>query len=487
MTNRRLQLRLSQQRGLLMAGDVLAVLLSVFIALALQALSSRLDFTAQYVVDQRFWFLFFACLWLVLANANDLYRQRIDWRVTRMVLRLVRVTLQMLLLYAVIYFLAERNELPRLFMLYFGAVSVLLVGAWRLFWPALRGWASEPRRVLIVGEGQGVTLIREAIEEQAADAYKVVAVLAPADLPAGDDGPDLTSMARAQRVSEIIVTATQGLDIATLQGVMDATVAGISVLPMPVLYERITGRVPVSLVEENWSVVLPLDDQGVRPWDVLKSTLDYLLAIAGMIALALLFPFIALAIRLDSRGAVLYSQQRVGRNGRNFRMVKFRSMRADAEAETGAVFAEEDDPRITRVGRYLRRSHLDELPQVINILRGEMSLVGPRPERPEHVAKLTKELPFYRIRQMLLPGVTGWAQVHQDYASGVADTQVKLQYDLYYVRNHSFLLDLEILLRTTGRVLDTRGYRKQAQMVPAQRAATVAAGEAGAGECQISS
>ena len=221
--------------------------------------------------------------------------------------------------------------------------------------------------------------------------------------------------------------------------------------------------------------------------DVLKSTLDYLLAIAGMIALALLFPFIALAIRLDSRGAVLYSQQRVGRNGRNFRMVKFRSMRADAEAETGAVFAEEDDPRITRVGRYLRRSHLDELPQVINILRGEMSLVGPRPERPEHVAKLTKELPFYHIRQMLLPGVTGWAQVHQDYASGVADTQVKLQYDLYYVRNHSFLLDLEILLRTIGRVLDTRGYRKQAQMVPAQRAATVAAGEAGAGECQISS
>ena len=268
-------------------------------------------------------------------------------------------------------------------------------------------------------------------------------------------------MARARRVSEIIVTATQALDGAALRGVMDATVAGLNVLPMPVLYERITGRVPVGVVGENWTVVLPLDETGVRPWPVMKGVLDYLLAGLGVLILGLLLPFIALAIRIDSRGSIFYAQQRVGRNGRLFRILKFRSMRVDAEKETGAVYAEENDPRVTRTGRFLRRTHIDELPQMINILRGEMSFVGPRPERPEHVERLAQELPFYRIRQLLLPGATGWAQVHQDYAAGVAETQVKLQYDLYYVRHCSFLLDLEILLRTLGRVLDSRSYRKQ--------------------------
>ena len=456
--NWRPQLRLRQRRRLLMSGDVLAVLISVYIALALQALSSRRDFTFVFVTRQGFWFLFFAGVWLVLANANDLYRLHTDWRPTRILLRLVRVTLQILLLYMFVFFLAERNELPRLFMLYFGLVSTLMIGLWRLFWPTLSGWASEPRRVLVVGEGQGAQLICEAIEQQAADAYTVVAVLGQGDLGVECDLP---SLARAQRVSEIIVTATQALDGAALRGVMDATVAGLNVLPMPVLYERITGRVPVGAVGENWSVVLPLDETGVRPWPVMKSVLDYLLAGLGVLLLGLMLPFIALAIRLDSRGSIFFAQQRVGRNGRLFRILKFRSMRVDAEKETGPVFAEENDPRVTRTGRFLRRTHIDELPQMINILRGEMSFVGPRPERPEYVERLAQELPFYRIRQLLLPGATGWAQVHQDYAAGVAETQVKLQYDLYYVRHCSFLLDLEILLRTLGLVLDSRGYRKQ--------------------------
>lgn len=456
--NWRPQLRLRQRRRLMMGGDVLAVLFSVFIALTLQALSSSREFTGRYVASHGFWFLFFAGVWLVLANANDLYRQRSQGPPTRMVLRLIRVTLQILLLYTFVFFLAERNELPRLFMIYFGLVSTLLVALWRMLWPTLSGWASEARRVLIVGDGEGVQLICETLERQAADAYTVVAVLGQEDL---DGEQDLPALAQENRVSEIIVTATQALDGAALKGVMDATVAGLNVLPMPVLYERITGRVPVGVVGENWSVVLPLDESGMRLWPVLKSVLDYLLAGLGALALLLLLPFIATAIRLDSRGSVIYAQQRTGRNGRLFRMLKFRSMRVDAEEHTGAVFAEVNDPRITPVGRFLRRTHLDELPQVVNILRGEMSLVGPRPERPEHVERLAQELPFYRIRQLLLPGVTGWAQVHQDYAFGVAETQVKLQYDLYYVRHCSFLLDLEILLRTLGRVLDSRSYRRE--------------------------
>lgn len=460
--NRRLQLQLVQRRRLLMSGDVLAVLLSVFIALVLRAFSSRLTIDGDYFRSQAFWFLFFAVIWLVLANANDLYRRPTDWRPTRVLLRLTRVTLQILLLYLVVFFLAERDELPRLFMLYFGVVSTLLLTIWRLLWPTFSDWTSEARRVMIVGEGDGVRLMTEAIEQHAADSYRVVAAPGAGELSAADDADALTNRALQLGVSDVVVTATQELDEAALKGIMEARVAGLNVLPMPVLYERITGRVPLVAVGDNWSVLLPLDGADIRPWPLLKSALDILLAIPGVLALILLLPLLGLAIRLDSRGSIFYTQERVGRNGRVFRILKFRTMVTGAEQGTGAVFARGDDPRITRVGGWLRRTHLDELPQVINILRGEMSLVGPRPERPEHVEQLAREIPFYRVRLMMLPGLTGWAQVHQGYAAGVAETWVKLQYDLYYVRHHSFLLDLEILLRTAGRVLDSRAWRKGA-------------------------
>ena len=458
--NRRLQLRFKERVRLLMAGDVLAVLLAVFVALILRAFSSELVIDRAYFASQSFWFLFFAVVWLVLANANDLYRLSLDWSPTRILLRLMRVTLQILLFYIIVFFLAERNELPRLFMLYFAVSSILLIVLWRLIWPTFSDWASEARRILVIGEGAGVQLISEAIEEQAAEAFVIVDVLSTRELEALQGGVGLAELAREKRVSDVIVTARRALEGEGLRGVLDATVAGINVLPMPLFYEGITGRFPVGVVGENWPILLPPDTENIRPWLVVKSVLDYLLAIAGALFLLLALPLVALAIRLDSRGSILYSQERVGLNGRLFRMIKFRTMVADAEEETGAVFALGDDPRVTRTGRFLRRSHLDELPQVLNILRGEMSLVGPRPERPEHVAGLDREIPYYRVRLTMLPGLTGWAQVHQDYAMDVAETWVKLQYDLYYVRHHSFLLDLEILLRTLGRVLDSRAYRK---------------------------
>ena len=458
--NRRLQLRFKERVRLLMAGDVLAVLLAVLVALILRAFSSQLVIDRAYFASQAPWFLFFAVVWLVLANANDLYRLSLNWSPTRILLRLVRVTLQILLFYMIVFFLAERNELPRLFMLYFAVSSILLIVMWRLIWPTLSDWASEARRILVIGEGAGVQLIREAIEQQAADAFVIVDVLNTRELEALQGRTGLTELAREKRVSDIIVTATGALKGEGLRGAMDATVAGINLLPMPVLYEGITGRFPVGVVGENWAILLPPDTENMRPWLLVKGVLDYVLALLGAALLLLVLPLVALAIRLDSRGSVFYFQERVGLNGRLFRMIKFRTMVADAEEETGAVFAQGDDPRVTRIGRFLRRSHLDELPQVFNILRGEMSLVGPRPERPEHEAGLDRDIPFYRVRQTMLPGLTGWAQVHQDYAMDVAETQVKLQYDLYYVRHHSFLLDLEILLRTLGRVLDSRAYRR---------------------------
>jgi lipopolysaccharide/colanic/teichoic acid biosynthesis glycosyltransferase len=165
----------------------------------------------------------------------------------------------------------------------------------------------------------------------------------------------------------------------------------------------------------------------------------------------------ALVIKLDSRGPVFYSQTRMGLNGRPFKIVKFRTMIADAEAQTGAVFSRPGDARVTRTGRFMRRTRLDELPQIMNILKGDMSLVGPRPERPEHVVRLTEKIPFYRTRLVVRPGLTGWAQVRYAYGADDADALVKLEYDLYYIRHKSLLLDVNILIRTVGKVLRMSG------------------------------
>jgi lipopolysaccharide/colanic/teichoic acid biosynthesis glycosyltransferase len=166
---------------------------------------------------------------------------------------------------------------------------------------------------------------------------------------------------------------------------------------------------------------------------------------------------VALLIKLTSRGPVLYRQQRVGRNGCLFTLYKFRSMRADAEIDTGAVWASPDDPRITPLGRWLRRLRLDELPQFINILRGDMCLVGPRPERPEFVSVLSRKIPFYRQRLCIKPGITGWAQINHKYGDSIEDTIVKLEYDLYYIKNLSLRLDAYIMFQTIKVIVLSRG------------------------------
>jgi lipopolysaccharide/colanic/teichoic acid biosynthesis glycosyltransferase len=185
--------------------------------------------------------------------------------------------------------------------------------------------------------------------------------------------------------------------------------------------------------------------------------MDISLSLIGLLGLLLLLPFIALAMMLDSPGTLFFRQERVGKGGRSFSIIKFRTMVPDAEKLTGPKWATEDDPRVTRVGRFLRKSRLDELPQLINVLRGEMSLVGPRPERPHFVEQLSRSIPFYRTRNVIKPGVTGWAQVRYAYGNSVTDSLVKLQYDLYYIRHQNLVLDMLIIIRTVGKMFKFAG------------------------------
>jgi lipopolysaccharide/colanic/teichoic acid biosynthesis glycosyltransferase len=240
-----------------------------------------------------------------------------------------------------------------------------------------------------------------------------------------------------------------------LRAVLECYERGARILPMPALYEQVTGRVPVEHIGDRWLVALPLDRDTRTLYRPIKRAIDVAVSVVGLLLLAPLFPFLALAIKLESPGPVFYRPERLGRGGRPFRLWKLRTMVANADRVGDPTFTGKQDSRVTRIGWLLRAAHVDELPQFLNILKGDMSLVGPRPER--YVKELEEQIPFYRMRLAVKPGTAGWALVKQGYAEGKAGTLVKLQYDLFYIKRQSFYLDMVILIRTAITMLFRRG------------------------------
>jgi lipopolysaccharide/colanic/teichoic acid biosynthesis glycosyltransferase len=232
------------------------------------------------------------------------------------------------------------------------------------------------------------------------------------------------------------------------QEALHAAQYGILVVPVTTMYEKTSGKIPVEYIVDQWYTVMPSDYASSPLYACWNKLLDLAFGLCGLIILALAFPFLALLIYLDSPGPIFYTQERTGYHGRTFSIYKFRSMHTETEQAKRPAWVTKGDSRITRVGRFLRATHLDEVPQVLNILRGEMSLIGPRPERPAYVAELEKSNLFYRYRLSIKPGLTGWAQVKYGYGITDQDELVKLQYDLYYIKHRSLLVDLLIILKT---------------------------------------
>lgn len=238
------------------------------------------------------------------------------------------------------------------------------------------------------------------------------------------------------------------MDTTVMKAVLPCLRRGCRVTNEAIFYEKATGQISVDDINPHWFLFADLQVHCQRK-QAIKRVFDLLTSVVGLAVSAPLLPVIALLIKLDDGGPIFYSQDRVGQNGKPFRVYKFRTMRVDAEGD-GSVWAVRNDPRCTRVGRLLRRTRLDELPQLFNVLCGQMSLVGPRPERPDLVVSLNEQIPYFNERHLVKPGLTGWAQINFRYASTVDDAKRKLQYDLYYVKHMSIELDLMILLRTFG-------------------------------------
>jgi lipopolysaccharide/colanic/teichoic acid biosynthesis glycosyltransferase len=242
------------------------------------------------------------------------------------------------------------------------------------------------------------------------------------------------------------------------QSLLDAQERGIEVTRMPSAYEELLGRVPIRHLESDWLLRSFVDEARASGFYLLaKRLVDIIVGLGGMLVFLLTLPWAGLAIMIESGRPVLYWQVRLGQGGRRFEVVKFRTMHRNAEADGQAHWAQVGDPRATGVGRMLRMTHLDEFPQFWNVVKGDMSVVGPRPERPELVEELEKEIPFYRARLLVKPGITGWAQVNYGKGASVEGSAEKLEFDLYYIKHRGLLLDAWIILRTLGAVVGLRG------------------------------
>ena len=343
-------------------------------------------------------------------------------------------------------------------------LTTLGLGAWRAV--LLAAWSQQQItvRALVVGTGEVGRLIA-GLEPTSSRPFRIIGFLddtpGAADMvPEGYDLlgkiQDLDSLVEETRPDIVVIAQTDRRGHFPAQALLACRLRGIQVEDWPTFYEKATGKILVTAVRPSWLI---FSDGFVKTprTEIIKRLFDVTVSLAGLVLSLPIMAVVALAVRLDSAGPILYRQPRLGQNGCVFILNKFRSMRHDAEKDTGPVWSAQRDPRITRVGGLLRRSRLDELPQLFNVLLGHMSFIGPRPERPEFVAGLQKQIPYYMERLAVKPGITGWAQVRYEYGSSVEDAIEKLQYDLYYIKNLSLFLDLVIVLNTIQVVLFARG------------------------------
>ena len=350
-------------------------------------------------------------------------------------------------------------------------LAILLVMAWRSLFDVVIARLAPRERLLLVGTSPAtVVLARELFERRQELGVDIVGFIDPD--PARVGAPvinpgvvgtidDIPSLSLRMHVDRVVVHLTDQRGKLPMEQLLDMRLrTGVLFDHLASVYEEYTGKIALENLRPSW-LVFSTGFRQTRLMSLTKRTFDLIAAVCGLILASPLMLLSALLVKLESpRDPILYHQERVGLNGETFTIHKFRTMRTDAEARTGPVWSKGDgDPRITRVGRFMRHSRLDEIPQLWNVLRGDMSLIGPRPERPAFVEQLTRQIPFYGQRHVVKPGVTGWAQVRYSYGASVTDAIEKMQYDLYYVKHMSLRFDIMIALETIKIVVLRRGAR----------------------------
>jgi sugar transferase (PEP-CTERM system associated) len=384
-----------------------------------------------------------------------------------LVLRLIQALGLAWIALAIVFYLLPQLMLGRGISLIALPLALTLMVGWRVSIHWLLGHPLVGERILIVGSGTAaVEIAREVLDRRDAG-YRIVGFVDndPSLVGKSIINPrvigvttDMAEIVRRENIDRIIVAQGERRGQFPTQQLLDLSLGGsVAIEEGASFYERTTGRVHLNMMRPSWLIFSGRGRQA-RLSGVARTLLHRGVALFGALVSLPIALLAALLIKLESPGPVLYTQERVGKNGRPFTIMKFRSMRSDAERD-GPVWARDGDARVTRVGRVIRKIRVDEIPQFWNILKGEMNFVGPRPERPHFVAQLAEEIPFYEQRHLIPPGLTGWAQIKYPYGSSIEDARQKLQYDLYYIKNQSLVLDAVILFETVKTILFGRGAR----------------------------
>ncbi|HMQ03342.1 MAG TPA: TIGR03013 family PEP-CTERM/XrtA system glycosyltransferase [Pyrinomonadaceae bacterium] len=457
----------------LFAADIAIIFLAIVLALYL-----RLGWTgAEFQILQNNALtkaLLAASICLVTMYLYDLYDYSVMHHRREMLLRLIQATGISWTILAITYYLIPPLMIGRGTLIYSVVFTLVLLLIWRLLIHYLTGHPELGERVLILGAGKAAADTANVVSKRRDAGYRIAGFVSVPGMENGDaprskkelgevmilgTSNELEQIVHEKKIDRIVVALAQRRGNFPTDSLLRMSLeSSVDIEECASFYERVTGQVHLEMLRPSW-LIFSGKERNTRLLLSFRRVINRVLALTGLVLSLPVVLVTAIIVKLESEGPVFYRQKRVGKNGNTFELLKFRSMKHDAEADGKPVWATSDDARVTRFGKFIRKVRIDEIPQFWNILKGEMSFIGPRPERPHFVSELAEQIPFYEHRHLLAPGLTGWAQIKYPYGASVEDARQKLQYDLYYIKNQSLALDAIIIFETVKTVIFGRGGR----------------------------
>jgi len=446
---------------ILLLGDLGILYLSLYLTLLIRY---GTDISGQTWQNHLTPFTIIYLTWVIVFFIIDLYNLNIAHDASKFTKKFVQaLAINTLIAVAFFYLIPYFGIAPKTNLVINIVIFVILAYLWRMIFNTVISRSVFANRILFLGPQAAFLDLLPDLGHGRYHGWKVVAIWDPEQTKEYKrDGirffKNTTPLSEAidqEKINTIVLGLSPQENKQLARELYKSIFKNVSVINLPKFYEIVTHRLPAELLSESWFLEnIKEADKQFHDWA--KKAYDFLLALVCSILFIITFPIIAAMILIDDGWPIFYSQKRVGKKGKIFKIYKYRTMRRNAETQ-GALWAKKDDDRITRVGRFLRKTRLDELPQIINVLKGDMSFIGPRPERPEFVEELTEMMPFYPTRHLTKPGLTGWAQIKYEYAASFEENLKKLQYDLYYIKNRTLILDFKIMLKTLGIIIGRKG------------------------------
>ena len=452
----------SKRLIMLIFGDLLIVNGSIFLSAIL-----RLGLNAGwgYIQSNPWSFILTGWIYIITFFSMELYDIRKDFKSIGNVMAITLASTSAFVITTLLFYMNWSLRIGRGVFILNGILIIFFIIGWRILYSYLLEQPIFKRNVLIVGAGWAGKTILQEINVAKKSGMKAVGFIDDDPSKKGNliegypilgDRYSINNVIRQNDVDLIIAAITHEKHADLIKALINCSWKGIDIIDMPAIYEQLTGKIPFKHINNMWMLHIAIGKPKLYS-RLIKPVLEAIIALTLFILLMPVMVVLAIVIKCDSRGRIFYTQERVGKDGRKFTIMKFRTMVENAESLTGAVYAADNDPRITKTGRFLRKWRLDEIPQLLNVVKGDMSLVGPRPERDIFIREFEEKIPFYTQRLLVRPGLTGWAQVKFPYASSIEQTEEKLQYDLYYIKNMSFILDFVVFLKTIRVVLFGKG------------------------------